>query len=143
MFAVPLNCKDETYIRLLFSALSFSPATFCTFTTSAPLEVAAHFIECQTSLNFACESDCTVKSVMETAVADANAHIQSLTGYTFTNNGLLREALDAARFAKKFGNKRLAHLGDSVLNTAIADDWYATPNGGKSTAASLLNVNTS
>jgi len=69
---------------------------------------------------------------MDTSVTSAKAHIESLTGHSFTNNALLREALDAAGFSKRYGNKPLAHVGDSVLNTAIARDWWATPNGGKS-----------
>ncbi|KAL8923098.1 MAG: hypothetical protein Q9208_004782 [Pyrenodesmia sp. 3 TL-2023] len=64
---------------------------------------------------------------MNTAVAG----IQGITGYTFSDGSLVWEAVSAAgsiisgggrRFAD--GNKRLAILGDTVLQLALAEDWY-------------------
>lgn len=57
---------------------------------------------------------------------------QTVIGYTFKKSRLLWEALQAAgspvlRIGNRNlldGNKRLAILGDRVLELALADDWY-------------------
>lgn len=58
--------------------------------------------------------------------------VQDIIGYTFADPYLVREAISAAgsivsagtrRFPN--GNKRLAILGDTVLQLALAEDWYA------------------
>lgn len=57
--------------------------------------------------------------------------VQDIIGYTFADPYLVREAISAAgsivsagtrRFPN--GNKRLAILGDTVLQLALAEDWY-------------------
>ena len=57
--------------------------------------------------------------------------VQSVIGYTFADPYLVREAVSAAgsivaagprRFPN--GNKRLALLGDTILQFALAEDWY-------------------
>ncbi|KAI4114977.1 MAG: hypothetical protein LQ345_004334 [Seirophora villosa] len=69
---------------------------------------------------------------MERAIAG----IQDIIGYTFSDPALVWEAICAAgsftsggnrTFAD--GNKRLAVLGDTVLQLALAEDWY----GGRDT----------
>ncbi|CAL8582170.1 hypothetical protein XPA_007841 [Xanthoria parietina] len=57
--------------------------------------------------------------------------VQNVIGYTFADPYLVREAVSAAgsivaagprRFPN--GNKRLALLGDTILQFALAEDWY-------------------
>lgn len=57
--------------------------------------------------------------------------VQNVIGYTFADPYLVREAVSAAgsivaagprRFPN--GNKRLALLGDTILQLALAEDWY-------------------
>ncbi|KAL8882669.1 MAG: hypothetical protein Q9198_000366 [Flavoplaca austrocitrina] len=57
--------------------------------------------------------------------------VQNIIGYTFNDSDLVREAVSAAgsivaagtrRFPN--GNKRLAILGDTVLQLALAEEWY-------------------
>ncbi|KAL8959152.1 MAG: hypothetical protein Q9193_003933 [Seirophora villosa] len=64
---------------------------------------------------------------MERAVAG----IQDITGYTFSDPALVWEAVCAAGSFTSGGNrtfpdgnKRLAVLGDTVLQLALAEDWY-------------------
>lgn len=70
---------------------------------------------------------------MATMTMDAKIQgAQAVIGYTFKKPFLLWEALQAAgspvlRIGNRNlldGNKRLAILGDRVLELALADDWY-------------------
>lgn len=68
---------------------------------------------------------------------------EKITGYTFNNSLLLWEALQAAGSPVHFiggrrlenGNKRLAILGDTVLQLALVEDWY----GGDTARGEPLN----
>ncbi|KAL8848701.1 MAG: hypothetical protein Q9221_006311 [Calogaya cf. arnoldii] len=64
-------------------------------------------------------------------MASAVQGVQDIIGYTFADPYLVHEAISAAgsivsagprRFPN--GNKRLAILGDTVLQLALAEDWY-------------------
>lgn len=58
----------------------------------------------------------------------------NIIGYTFNDHLILWEALNAAGSnimgagGRVFldGNKRLALLGDSILKSALLDNWYIT-----------------
>lgn len=60
---------------------------------------------------------------------DAAAHIAKLSGYTFTDEKLLRTALTHRSLARESDhlahNQRLEFLGDSVLGLCVADMLYA------------------
>lgn len=62
---------------------------------------------------------------------NAVAGIQGIIGYTFVDGSLVWEAVSAAGSiisggGRRFpdGNKRLAILGDTVLQLALAENWY-------------------
>ncbi|KAL8947092.1 MAG: hypothetical protein Q9222_006589 [Ikaeria aurantiellina] len=69
---------------------------------------------------------------MATRVDDAVNAVQTMIDYNFTDSFLLWEALQAAGSTvvtaggRIFpnGNKRLAVLGDTILQLAICEDWY-------------------
>ncbi|KAL8664026.1 MAG: hypothetical protein Q9168_007990 [Polycauliona sp. 1 TL-2023] len=57
--------------------------------------------------------------------------VEAIVGYTFNDMDLVREAVSAAGAViaagtRRFpdGNKRLAILGDTVLQLALAEEWY-------------------
>ena len=74
--------------------------------------------------------------------------VQNVIGYTFADPYLVREAVSAAgsivaagprRFPN--GNKRLALLGDTVLQLALAEDWYdGTEPRGKPDHSNTVSV---
>ena len=73
---------------------------------------------------------------MAAALMNFNVHgAQAVINYVFNDPFILWEALNAAGSNvssagnRTFfdGNKRLALLGDTVLKTALVDDWY--PSG--------------
>lgn len=77
----------------------------------------------------------TINPTMTTP-SNANASVQAIIAHVFNDPALLAEALHAAGTYYQntqgnfvFGdNKRLALLGDSVLQLALVDHWY--PQGG-------------
>lgn len=75
--------------------------------------------------------------------------VQNVIGYTFADPYLVREAVSAAgsivaagprRFPN--GNKRLALLGDTILQLALAEDWYdgTEPRGMRDHSITVLVV---
>lgn len=80
-------------------------------------------------------------------MASAVQSVQNIIGYTFNDSDLVREAISAAgsivaagtrRFPN--GNKRLAILGDTVLQLALAEEWYdgTEPRGRPTIEANLF-----
>jgi len=59
-------------------------------------------------------------------VVRAQALIARLSGYHFTNEKLLLEALDTTGMRCKESNQRLALLGDAKLRGLLLEDWYAS-----------------
>ena len=59
--------------------------------------------------------------------------VESLIQYKFKSQDILWEALHTTALVPGSGsdNKRLAVIGDSVLNLGLAEDWYkgGTPRG--------------
>lgn len=59
--------------------------------------------------------------------------VEGVIGYQFNHPDILWEALQAAGSGVHFiggrlmtdGNKRLALLGDAIINVALIEDWYA------------------
>jgi ribonuclease III len=71
----------------------------------------------------------------------SNSHpVDQVIGYTFTDKSLRDDALVAdyapVSDGSKEGNKRLALIGDALLQLVILDEWYPS---GKSIGISLLS----
>lgn len=67
-------------------------------------------------------------------ISDMITGVQDIIGYNFTDPFILWEALQAAGSGNTFagnrrfpeGNKRLAVLGDTILQLVLVRDWYET-----------------
>ena len=55
-----------------------------------------------------------------------HAFIVRVTGYSFHNSILLKEALDTNNFRSPQANRRLAMIGISRIQDVILDDWFVT-----------------
>lgn len=55
-----------------------------------------------------------------------HAFILRVTGYSFHNSNLLKEALDTKNFRLSEANRRLAMIGTSRIQDVILDDWFST-----------------
>lgn len=63
----------------------------------------------------------------ETSGVEAqHAFILRVTGYSFHNSILLKEALDTNNFHSPEANRRLAMIGTSRIQDVILDDWFST-----------------
>ena len=67
-------------------------------------------------------------------IKETQEAVETITGYYFVNSDWLWEALQAAGSdvtmigSKSIpeGNKRLAVVGDTILNQALIDSWYVS-----------------
>lgn len=59
-------------------------------------------------------------------MAESQAHIAAVTGYTITSMALVHEALDTTGLRAPQSNQRLAMVGDAALKAAILNEWYET-----------------
>lgn len=58
---------------------------------------------------------------MANGIAAAKAFIGSIFGYTIEDDNVVYQALDTTGYGVPEGNKRIAKLGDMVLDAAIVD----------------------
>ena len=68
---------------------------------------------------------------MARQVAQMQALLNQLIGYSMASENLLLEALDTTGLRVSESNQRLALLGDAVLKHILLDDWYpgGSPKG--------------
>ncbi|KAL2040771.1 hypothetical protein N7G274_006229 [Stereocaulon virgatum] len=85
---------------------------------------------------------------MATTQASKIRGVENIIGYKFNDPLILWEALQPAGSGVTFagsrrfleGNKRLAMLGDAVLNVALLDDWYGGAGSRRQATAILQDV---
>ena len=66
---------------------------------------------------------------LASAVVGARSRFQTLTGHSIQNDVLVRNIIDyesEGSVGKSSERRRLAMLGDMVLQTTILDNWYPT-----------------
>lgn len=63
---------------------------------------------------------------MNSKMAQAKLHVESVTGHSMTDELLLAQALDTTGLRTPQANRRLALLGDMLLRAVIVDDWFPT-----------------